>query len=70
MFFTEWPIEAELKRYKALHGELPPGTMEDDMLTSTACLHCGAVMPAGTAACAACGWTYKAAGDAETGRPV
>ena len=62
--FSEWPIEAELRRYKERCGDLlpeaPADAAQDDVSTETTCLECGKPIPAGATACASCGWTYKA----------
>lgn len=57
--FSEWPIEQELRSFKARYGKL-----DDEMDAPTTCLHCGATIPAQSATCASCGWSYNAGDDA------
>jgi ribosomal protein L40E len=38
---------------------VPPDAEEDDVSEPTVCLKCGARIPAGTAECPHCGWTYR-----------
>jgi len=49
--FWEWPIEAEINRYKQRFGELPV----DPESTSSPCRGCGTLLPAGTTVCPDCG---------------
>ena len=65
---SEWPIEKELARYKERFGELPPEGTGDDMSVPITCLQCRATIPADSAVCPACGWSYAEDGAAGTER--
>ena len=47
--------------------ELPP---PDDTSAPSTCAACGAAIPAGVAACPACGWTYRAPAEPPTAPPL
>ena len=41
-------------------ADMPPEPIpSDDATTESECLNCGAIIPAGTASCLKCGWTYR-----------
>jgi ssDNA-binding Zn-finger/Zn-ribbon topoisomerase 1 len=46
----------EVEREQAASEEVPT---EDDLAEATECLECHQTIPAGTAKCPACGWSYK-----------
>jgi hypothetical protein len=48
--------ETELNRVEVAPEELPT---EDDLTEPTECLECHKTIPAGSAICPACGWSYK-----------
>lgn len=68
LVFSEWPIEAELKRYKTPSGPLPSGPGHDDLRMAIGCLQCSAEIPLDSDACLTCGWTYNEPQDIPEGK--
>lgn len=68
--FTPWPVEEELARHRTLCGTLPEAEPPDDTSAPSTCAACGAAIPAGVAACPACGWTYCAPAEPPTAPPL
>lgn len=62
--FLHWFLDAGHRREVDADEEasppLPPEPADlDDASTTTQCLSCGAVIPAGKDTCENCGWTYR-----------
>jgi hypothetical protein len=53
--------KTELNREEVSPEELPPEELptEDDLTEPTECLECHKTIPAGSAKCPACGWSYQ-----------